>query len=91
MAPESAGLSRSPWTSRLVTSETRGPDGAREEGFEAACQGKEERREKNSRGRERLPGPRDTELLYSEQAACVGGSSHQANLLFILLLWVAGP
>lgn len=69
-----------------------GPSGAREEGLEAACQREEEERERNSRGRRKgCQGQRDTELLYSEEAACVGESSHQANLLFILLLWVAGP
>lgn len=46
---------------------------------------------KRAEAGERLPGQRHTELLYSEEAACVGGSSHQAHLLFILLLWVAGP
>lgn len=49
-------------------------------------------REKNSRGRRKgCQGWGDTELLYSEEAVCVGESSRQPDLLFILLLWVAGP
>ena len=47
--------------------------------------------EKQQRREGRLSGQKDTELLYLEEAACVEGRIHQANLLFIILgCWALG-
>lgn len=61
----------------------RNPTGPEKEGLKASGQQEKQQRRKGT--------ARDTELLCSKKTDCVGGSSPQTNLLFILLLWVAGP
>lgn len=60
-----------------------GLTGPRKEGLRVAGQQEKQQRRKEA--------ARNTELLCSKETDCVGGSSPQTNLLFILLLWVAGP